>query len=109
VRDAIASAEHETQCCNGFLINICLSYGARQEIVSACKAVAQAVASGSIAADSVGKCHRSSITCVSSSVVLYIDCLLHACCNPCLCAVACLAGALPAVLNRAMQSALRLN
>jgi undecaprenyl diphosphate synthase len=55
VRDAIASAEHETQCCSGFLINICLSYGARQEIVSACKAIAQAVASGSIAADSVGE------------------------------------------------------
>jgi undecaprenyl diphosphate synthase len=83
VRDAIASAEHETQCCNGFLINICLSYGARQEIVSACKAIAQAVASGSIAADSVGEFHTRSNACVFGSAILCTVCMQQAalCCS----------------------------
>lgn len=37
---AIRKAEHETRDCNGFIFNICLSYGARQEIANACRKVA---------------------------------------------------------------------
>lgn len=36
----VRKAEHETRNCTGFLFNICLSYGARQEIANACRQVA---------------------------------------------------------------------
>lgn len=37
---AIRKAEDETRNCTGFLFNICLSYGARQEIANACRQIA---------------------------------------------------------------------
>lgn len=46
VLTAICKAEHETKDCDGFLFNICLSYGARQEIANACRQIAGEVASG---------------------------------------------------------------
>jgi len=41
VRKATALLEESTASCDGFLLNICLSYGSRDEIVQACKAVAR--------------------------------------------------------------------
>ncbi|CAM9398581.1 unnamed protein product [Phaeothamnion confervicola] len=48
VRDAIRLAEEGTRHCTGFVLNVCLSYGARQEIVQACRRVASAAVSGAI-------------------------------------------------------------
>ncbi len=36
-------------------MNICLSYGSRQEIVNACKSVAQSVLSGNISVDDINE------------------------------------------------------
>lgn len=41
MRKAVGLLEESTACCDGFLLNICLSYGSRDEIVEACKAVAR--------------------------------------------------------------------
>jgi Putative undecaprenyl diphosphate synthase len=38
VRSAVRELEKETAQCTGFLVNICLSYGSRAEIVMACNA-----------------------------------------------------------------------
>ncbi|CAM9284404.1 unnamed protein product [Ectocarpus sp. 12 AP-2014] len=46
VLTAIQKAEDATKDCTGFLFNICLSYGARQEMANACQQIAQEVASG---------------------------------------------------------------
>lgn len=40
VQTAIQRAEDETRHCTGVLFNICLSYGARQEIANACRQIA---------------------------------------------------------------------
>ena len=44
VLTAVCEAEHATRDCDGFLFNICLSYGARQEIANACRQIAGEVA-----------------------------------------------------------------
>ncbi|KAI9915642.1 hypothetical protein PsorP6_007675 [Peronosclerospora sorghi] len=43
---SIKKVEDMTQHCNGFHFNICLSYGARDEIVSTCKKIAREVVRG---------------------------------------------------------------
>ncbi|CAM9578436.1 unnamed protein product, partial [Pylaiella littoralis] len=53
VLTAIRKAEDETRDCTGFLLNICLSYGARQEIANACRQIAGDVASGVTCLDAV--------------------------------------------------------
>jgi undecaprenyl diphosphate synthase len=47
--------ESATQQCNGFHMNICLSYGGRAEIINACKKVAQEVVDGVTKIDSIGE------------------------------------------------------
>ncbi len=49
VLGSIAEAEEKTRDFDGFHLNICLSYGARQEIAAAARAVAAATAAGEIA------------------------------------------------------------
>jgi hypothetical protein len=39
VQHSVRELEQATEKCNGFLLNICLSYGARAEIVGACKSI----------------------------------------------------------------------
>ncbi|CAM9375735.1 unnamed protein product [Sphacelaria rigidula] len=46
VLEAVKRTEHETRDCSGFLFNICLSYGARQEMANACQKIAADVRSG---------------------------------------------------------------
>ncbi|CAM9406971.1 unnamed protein product [Hapterophycus canaliculatus] len=56
VLTAIQKAEDETRDCTGFLFNICLSYGARQEIANACRQIAGEVARGVTSLDTVDEC-----------------------------------------------------
>ncbi|CAM9748460.1 unnamed protein product [Ectocarpus fasciculatus] len=56
VLSAILKAEDATRDCTGFLFNICLSYGARQEMANACRQIAQEVASGVTSPDLVDEC-----------------------------------------------------
>jgi undecaprenyl diphosphate synthase len=43
VRATVAELERATSKCTGFLLNLCLSYGGRAEIVSACRNIAKEV------------------------------------------------------------------
>eukprot|EP00752_Nemacystus_decipiens_P010807 g9613.t1 len=53
VQTAIRKTEDRTRHCTGVLFNICLSYGARQEIANACRQIAVEVASGVTTLDTV--------------------------------------------------------
>ncbi|CAM9523611.1 unnamed protein product [Chrysoparadoxa australica] len=55
VQRAVLEAEQATAGCSGLCINICLSYGSRQEILGSCKRVAQMVEAGELAAKDVGE------------------------------------------------------
>lgn len=48
VKDGIKRLVDGTAHCNQFLLNICLSYGSRGEIVNVCKAICQGVQRGEI-------------------------------------------------------------
>jgi len=43
VRNSIEDLQSTTKNCDGFIINLCISYGSRTEILNACKSVAQKV------------------------------------------------------------------
>jgi undecaprenyl diphosphate synthase len=51
---AINDVQRATENCKGLNINLCLSYGGRHEIVSACQQVAQAVADGTLNPAAIG-------------------------------------------------------
>nr|WP_122011598.1 isoprenyl transferase [Maliibacterium massiliense] len=53
VREAIARAERRTQGNGGIVVNIAFNYGAREEIVLACRALARQVAQGKIAPEDI--------------------------------------------------------
>ena len=53
MKDGIRRLVDGTAHCNQFLLNICLSYGSRGEIVNACKSVASHVAAGRITVEDV--------------------------------------------------------
>ena len=55
VREGIDRMVNETKHCDGFTLNICLSYGARGEIVNACKSIVEDVMSGFITVDQIGE------------------------------------------------------
>ena len=49
MRDKLKQLEDETQSCRGTLVlNVCLSYGSRSELVGACQSVAQACLNGNL-------------------------------------------------------------
>lgn len=48
VKESIADLESSTCHCTGFVFNICLSYGGRADIVSACQTVAADVSAGKL-------------------------------------------------------------
>ncbi|TMW64389.1 hypothetical protein Poli38472_013011 [Pythium oligandrum] len=51
--DAIEQIETKTRHCDGFNLNICVSYGARNELVGACRQIAAKVADGRVALDAI--------------------------------------------------------
>ena len=53
VRAGVDRMVAETSRCDGFAMNICLSYGGRGEIVNACRGIAGDVRSGKLDADAV--------------------------------------------------------
>ncbi|KAL3798591.1 hypothetical protein ACHAWO_014000 [Cyclotella atomus] len=57
VREGIDRMVSQTKHCDKFTMNICLSYGARGEIVNACKKITKEVLNGSIDLDQIGEDH----------------------------------------------------
>ena len=55
VLQSVTDLETETSGCNGFQMNICLSYGSRSEIVNACKSVATKVSRGDVRVDEINE------------------------------------------------------
>eukprot|EP00457_Paulinella_chromatophora_P006722 gb/GEZN01006741.1/.p1 GENE.gb/GEZN01006741.1/~~gb/GEZN01006741.1/.p1 ORF type:complete len:377 (+),score=61.09 gb/GEZN01006741.1/:107-1237(+) len=55
IQEAFFSLEKETASCNGFQLNLCVSYGSRSEIVRACRLVAQKVKDGELTTDQIGE------------------------------------------------------
>lgn len=53
VKESIDDLESSTSHCDGFVFNICLSYGGRADIVSACQMLVDEVSSGKIAASDI--------------------------------------------------------
>lgn len=53
VQKQIEKAEEATAGCNAFQLTVCLSYGARQEMVHAIRAIAEDVAAGKIKPDAI--------------------------------------------------------
>ncbi|MSR33366.1 MAG: isoprenyl transferase [Phycisphaerales bacterium] len=53
VLDLLDDTERATAHCNGLTLCLALNYGARAEIVQACKVIAQSVKDGTISADSI--------------------------------------------------------
>lgn len=53
VQEALRELEEVSSTCTTFTVNICLSYGSRAEIVSACKAIAAEVQSGEMTVDEI--------------------------------------------------------
>lgn len=48
VQQSVEDLQSSTSACTGFTLNICLSYGSRNEIVDGCKALAEKAVSGEI-------------------------------------------------------------
>ena len=57
VREGIDRMVSQTKDCDRFIMNICLSYGARGEIVNACKGIARDVVQGTMDVDDIGEIH----------------------------------------------------
>ena len=55
VREGIKRMVTQTKHCDQFTLNICLSYGARGEIVNACKSIAKDVVSGVMDVDQISE------------------------------------------------------
>jgi undecaprenyl diphosphate synthase len=53
VKESIDDLENSTKHCDGFVFNICLSYGGRADIVQACQTVAKDVSSGQLAVEDI--------------------------------------------------------
>mmetsp|Transcript_32467 Transcript_32467/g.54742 ORF Transcript_32467/g.54742 Transcript_32467/m.54742 type:complete len:365 (+) Transcript_32467:76-1170(+) len=53
VQQSIETLQRATATCTAFTLNICLSYGARSDIVTACRAISTQVAAGHLSADDV--------------------------------------------------------
>eukprot|EP01082_Thalassiosira_pseudonana_P007535 g6801.t1 g6801 contig23:1241444-1242805(+) len=55
VQEGIGRMVSQTEHCTNFTMNICLSYGARGEIVNACKSIAMEVKSGQLDVNAIGE------------------------------------------------------
>ncbi|KAF0688474.1 Aste57867_19914 [Aphanomyces stellatus] len=53
VKDSIRAIEASTAHCTSFTLNICASYGSRNEIVGACQRIATQVAAGTLAVEDI--------------------------------------------------------
>jgi hypothetical protein len=51
----VAELEHATRDCTGFILNVCLSYGGRSDITSACRQIASKVKEGTITPSDVNE------------------------------------------------------
>jgi undecaprenyl diphosphate synthase len=54
-QNSVADLETATASCTGFQLNICLSYGSRQEIIDACRTLANDVAAGHISSQDINE------------------------------------------------------
>ena len=54
-RENIERLEEETKHCTNFTLNVCFSYGGRNEIVNACKNIAMDVQAGKMNVDEIGE------------------------------------------------------
>ena len=54
VKFAIDEMQRVTANCNGFILNLCISYGSRAEVVNACKSIAADVKNGVVDANDIG-------------------------------------------------------
>lgn len=55
VKEGRSRMTTETQHCTGFVINICMSFGVRGEILNATRSLAADAASGVMASDGIGE------------------------------------------------------
>jgi undecaprenyl diphosphate synthase len=55
VRKGIERMEEETKHCTNFTMNVCLSYGGRNEIANACKSIAMDVQAGKMNVNEIGE------------------------------------------------------
>lgn len=55
VQKQIEKAEEATSACNAFQLTVCLSYGARQEVLQAIRAIAGEVATGKITPEAINE------------------------------------------------------
>lgn len=55
VKSAVKSLVESTKDCSGFIVNICLSYGSRAEIVNACKSVVNDCNDGKIEVNNINE------------------------------------------------------
>lgn len=55
VVSAIQDIEKKTLECTGFMLNLCVSYGARDELVRACQSIASQVVNGSISTEEINE------------------------------------------------------
>ena len=63
VKNAINSLEMATNQCTAFLLNLCISYGGRAEIVNACKSIVSQVKSGDIDVNDINEdCFSSNLS-----------------------------------------------
>jgi len=53
VRDAVDALQTATEKCTSFRLNVCISYGARAEIVNACKTVSSLITEGKLSVDNL--------------------------------------------------------
>ena len=54
-QNSVADLETATASCTGFQLNICLSYGSRQEIIDACRTLANDVSTGQISSQDINE------------------------------------------------------
>ena len=66
MRQGIENLHSATSSCHGFLINLCISYGSRAEIVGACKDIVMKVVSGNLSIQDIDETHFSQSLATSS-------------------------------------------
>ena len=55
VQHAVKDLEVATAGCTGFQMNICMSYGSRQEIIKVCRSMVEEVVAGDLCVDDISE------------------------------------------------------
>ena len=80
---SVSDLEISTQKCTGFLLNVCLSYGSRAEILEVCRSVAMDASCGRLHPDDVTEAEigrrllTGSLPGSSTLVIFVLCCILH--------------------------------